>query len=240
MATAAKKGKGASKAVVPASPDATPEFKAAQTKSNDVSTQALALAVTNDEEYEVASRYLISIKEAKGSVEKDWKSITDPLKLSLKNADKVFKPLADALDKARDHVRRIMGDHAQRQEQERLRKQAEADELARKERERLEKQAQKAEKSGRVERAELLQAQAQSVSAPVVNVAAPKAAGIAMVDHWKFEVVNPDKVNREYLCPDEKKIGDQVRAVKNAEEVRRIVGEGVRVWCEKLPRTTGR
>jgi hypothetical protein len=234
---AATKVKAKGKEVVPAETD---EFKVAKQQSSTTSQQALSLNVTNDDEFDVASRYLISIKEAKDEVDKQWKSITDPLKLAVRNTDKVFKPLADALDTARNHVRAIMGAHADRKETERRRLQAESDERARKERERLEKQAIKADASGNVEKAELLQQRAATVAAPVVQYAAPKAAGVAMVEHWKFEVVNPAKINTDYLCPDEKKIGDQVRAVKSVEEAVRIIGAGVRVWCERLPKTTGR
>jgi len=237
MAAAKKNSK--TKALAPATPQ-DDDVVEAQKKSTDVSTQALALTCTTDAEYDTAASFLTAIADAEKFVEGKRTSITKPLNAALTATNALFNPMKSALTNAKAHVRRIMGEHADRKEQERRRQQAEADERARKERERLEKQAQKAEASGKTEKAELLQRQASTVAAPVIASAPPKAAGIALVDTWKFEVTDPAKISAAYQTPDLQKIGDTVRALKNVDEARAVIGEGVRVWCEKLPKTTGR
>ena len=86
------------------------------------------------------------------------------------------------------------------------------------------------EQTGRQEEAEELLNQPSFV-APVQAQTAPKIEGVATVDTWKFYVENPAQVPREYLIPDEKKIGQIVRAMKGAMQI-----PGVKIWVEKTPR----
>ena len=77
------------------------------------------------------------------------------------------------------------------QEQERIRREAEAkaQEEARKERERLEAQAAKAAEKGKVEKSEALQAQAAAVVAPILAPTLPKIAGLSTRITYRAEVV---------------------------------------------------
>jgi hypothetical protein len=238
MATAPKKSTTNAKGL--AKTAKVDDVEEARGKATTVASAAMALVVENDEQYEEASRWLTSIAEADKFVEAKRTSITAPLNEALRNTNLLFKPMAKALTDAKNHVRAIMGTHADRKDAERRRLQAEADERARKDREKLEKQAEKAVASGKIEKAEHLQHRAAAVAAPIVSMPTPKAAGIAMVPTWKFEVTNPEKISPAYLTPDLQKIGDTVRALKSIDEARSVIGEGVRVWVENLPRTTGR
>ena len=84
-------------------------------------------------------------------------------------------------------------------------------------------------------------ARAKETGAPVEAVVvftpppppAPKAQGLAFVDTWKFEVTDPALVPREHLKVDEASIGGVVRALKG-----QAVIPGVRVYCERTPRST--
>jgi len=84
-------------------------------------------------------------------------------------------------------------------------------------------------------------ARAKETGAPVEAVVVftppppppPKAAGLAFVDTWKFEVTDPALVPQEYLTVDEKKIGGVVRSLKG-----QAVIPGVRVYVERTPRST--
>jgi hypothetical protein len=51
--------------------------------------------------------------------------------------------------------------------------------------------------------------------------------GLSLRKDWKFSVIDPKALPREYLCPDEKKIGRIVRA-SNGE----LAIPGVRIWSE--------
>ena len=53
-------------------------------------------------------------------------------------------------------------------------------------------------------------------------------AGLTVREDWKFSIVDAALIPREYLIPDEKKIGRIVRAMKDATNI-----PGVRVYAEK-------
>lgn len=74
-----------------------------------------------------------------------------------------------------------------------------------------------------------LQERAQSVVAVQVQRTDLKVAGKSNRKVWKWEVTDAAKVERRYLTPDEKKIGDLVKAMKS--EAAEMVG-GIRVWEE--------
>ena len=59
----------------------------------------------------------------------------------------------------------------------------------------------------------------------------PKVAGIKARVNFKFEIVNPGKVNAGFLKPDEVAIGAKVRSDKDPDKSMREIG-GIRVWTE--------
>ena len=146
--------------------------------------------------------------------------------------------------------RRRVAEEARRKEEEIRRQQA----AALREQQRIEEEARmkaaiEAEASGAgpevvyaildtepsVTTAEMLAALEQPVSvAPEpVTPQIQRVAGVGLRDNWKFEVTDPNKVPREYLIIDEKKIGAVVRAMKLQANI-----PGVRVYNE--PTTTMR
>ena len=78
------------------------------------------------------------------------------------------------------------------------------------------------------EKVEDLQLREAMVVAPVIEREAPKVAGIATREVWRFEVTDPALVPREYLVVDEAKIGKVVRALKGDTAI-----AGVRVYSER-------
>ncbi len=87
--------------------------------------------------------------------------------------------------------------------------------------------------SAAVEKSEALQIAASQVVAPTVQRAAPKVAGLRMVEVWKFEITDPTKINSPFMVPDEVKIRKQVQALRK--DAAAIIGEGVRIWPDKQP-----
>lgn len=81
------------------------------------------------------------------------------------------------------------------------------------------------------EKAQGLEMQAATTVAPVIHREPPRVAGVATREAWKFEITDPSKINPQFLMPDEKKIGAQVRALK--EDAAALIGPGVRVWSER-------
>lgn len=79
------------------------------------------------------------------------------------------------------------------------------------------------------QRVETLQATAAAVVAPVIPREVPKAAGVQMRRAWKHRIKDVNKLPREYMTPDEKKIGAVVRALKKDAEA---TIPGIEVWDE--------
>jgi hypothetical protein len=121
------------------------------------------------------------------------------------------------------------------QEQERLRR-AEEERLAAEARRAQEEEAQaeaaRLEAEGNHAEAEAVIEEAIAAPAPVVIAPStvPKVEGIVSRGTWKFRIKNPSQIKREYLKPDEVKIGQVVRAMKKQAE--EMIG-GVEVWEEK-------
>jgi|SRR5262245_1211832 len=64
----------------------------------------------------------------------------------------------------------------------------------------------------------------------IVETDVPKGVGILFRDNWKFEIIEPGLIPRDYLIPDEVAIGKIVRALKGTCKI-----PGVRVYRERIP-----
>lgn len=80
-------------------------------------------------------------------------------------------------------------------------------------------------------RAAAFEQQAATIVAPVITREPPKVAGVSMRNVWRFEIVDPSKINAAFLAPDETKIRKQVNAL--GADAAAIIGPGVRIWSEK-------
>jgi hypothetical protein len=78
------------------------------------------------------------------------------------------------------------------------------------------------------DKAEVLEQRAAAVVAPIIQREAPKVDGISTREVWKFEVVDPAQVPRDYLTPDLDRIGKVVKALKADCRI-----AGVRVYSER-------
>jgi len=92
------------------------------------------------------------------------------------------------------------------------------------------KEAQQYANEGDTELAEEVLKQAIAAPAPVVALPqpTPKVEGFSTRTHWRWKIENPDLIPREYLRPDEVKIGGVVRALKGATKI-----PGVKVYPEE-------
>jgi len=171
-----------------------------------MSQQAESILVTTTEQEEEAYLALRQIKQAIKTIEDKRKEITKPLNASLKATNSMFKKLAQPFVEADGIVREKVMDFRQEQE-----------EKAQKELERREK-IQAAHKKKGHEIHEIIEPEAEV--SKVTTVA----------KRWTFEVVDVNKVPREYLVLDNVAVN---KAVRNG--VREIDGldifqvEGLRV-----------
>ncbi len=213
----------------------------------DVPKQAMALVVSDQETLDAAKEMLLAIDGLKARVDQTF----DPhIAAAFKQHKSLLaekKRFSDPLDQAKQIVGRKAADYVAEKErirQEAERKRLEADEKARKEAEKA------VDKAG-----ELQAAGKDGAAAAVVNIAhskveqilseapevpeGPDTSGLTVREDWKFSIVDPNLLPREYLMPDEKKIGRIVRALKD-----QTIIPGVRVYAEKgvatrAPRTEG-
>lgn len=165
----------------------------------------------------------------------------------------IEKTIKAALTRFADEQERLRreeqrrAEEAARRERERLEAQArEAERKAREKAEQERKAAEEAAAAGRAEEAAKLQARAAAteakaaekveaietraaaVVAPIIQREAPKVAGVATREVWRFEIIDPTLVPREYLAVDEQRIRKVVAALKGDTTI-----PGVRVYAEK-------
>ena len=153
---------------------------------------------------------------AKGKI----KEIIDKFKPLKQDAAKAHKNLVRLEEEVREPFEAfvaqadiILGDYTIEQERIRVEKERVLAEKAKKEAEDL--QIKEAEQADTPEEAEAILAEEIHVPPPQVQSAVPKIPGLSNVTNWKFKIINEKLIPREYLMPDEQKIGKIVRAMKN-------------------------
>lgn len=155
-------------------------------------------------------------KDAKESTHKAHKAVTNII-ASLKKPIKEAQKIAD--DKARTWRR-----------EEQKRQSIEAEKRRKEEQERLDAErlvmAEKAEQSGQSDLAQQIISQEDVV--PVADpVKLDATEGISHREKWVFEIVDLKAIPREYMIPDDKKIGQIVRALKGQTNI-----PGIRAYDE--------
>lgn len=214
----------------------TPIESDAQAEALSVPDKARAIVVSDQDTFSDATEFLKDVKRIAGRIADTFdplisaahshhraliaekKKFTDPLDA----AERAIKPKIAAYLEAEDRKRR---------EAERMR--AEVDDKARQAAVKAVAQTNKHEAAGRFDKAYdaaekgAAQVDAIMAAAPVVPEA-PRAEGVSLTESWKFEIIDPAAVPREFCKPDEVKIGALVRGSKGAFKI-----PGVRAWSEK-------
>lgn len=197
--------------------------------------QITTLVVATDADYESAGGLVLEAKASLKRLEEKRTGITDPLNQAMRRINDLFRRPREILDGV---VRTLDGKlSAYRAEQERLRREEEArlrrlaDEENKKRLAAAEKQAEKLEAKGLTDAAEAVRdtAQASVIPPPVLAPAEPpKVQGLGSRKIWKFRIVKAELIPREYLVPDDTKIGGVVRALKDKTNI-----PGVEVFFEE-------
>jgi hypothetical protein len=204
-------------------------------ESHSLLQQANAITVTNAEDYGDAATVLKGVKTLRKRVSEEF----GPAVKAAHQAHKTMKALEQKFDlplvACESRIKTTMAGW-ERAERER----------ARAEEERLRAEAQRAEEDRRIKEAEALESAGKSeaaeqllnapvpATAVVVKPSVPKVDGVSTRETWKFEIVNEDAIPREYMMPDEKKIGAHVRSMK-----RRANIPGVEPYPETSVSATG-
>lgn len=213
--------------------DAHDEADQVQQQAGDLVARAHSLAVTNDEQYAAAAAFLSEdVKPLLRRINETFDPIVEQAHRAHKTALDAKKKVAEPVLAAERAVKASLSLYAQRQEEARRRREAE---IRRAEQERAEREAldraAELERQGHREEAEAM-LDAPIVAAPVVlPPATPKVAGVSTREGWKYRIVDPAKIRREFLVPDEAKIGALVRSMKGA--AGELVG-GIEVYSEQI------
>jgi hypothetical protein len=193
---------------------ADPSLAELSASSQSLVIDARALVIATPEAYEFAAGKLQEVKGRRKSLDELRRSMTRPLDEAKAAIMDLFRTPSERLEQAEAALKRALVAFSDEQERKRRAEQARLEEAARKEREKLQRQAEAAAAKGRDEKAAELEVRASTVVAPIAQVAAPKVAGVSFRSVWRFEVVDPSLVPREYLMVDETKIGKVVAALK--------------------------
>jgi hypothetical protein len=233
------------------------EFEAVVPALDAIRSGYRAIAtIRTAEQFTQAGELLKAVKGALRQIEDQRLAITRPQNEAIRATNAQAKAAAAPFEEAERAIKARMVEFSNEQERLRREEQRKAEEAAQRERERiageereaaakaaeLRRQAEEAAAAGRAAEAAKLAARAEkqddkaeakaemqaAVVAPVIQREAPKVAGIATRDVWKFEVTDPSLVPRQYLAIDETKIRRVVQAMKADANI-----PGVRVYCEK-------
>ena len=193
---------------MPIDVDAEQAALVAQTESaasNTTLQYAQTVTINSDQEYRTAGELLLALKERIKHLDAKRKSFVQPLNKVVRELNALFKPPLDAYKGAEATLKRAMGAYTLKAEQERQRALAEAAQVA------------------QTQNTQSFMQLMQTANA----YAAPEAKGTHTRDVWRFQVTDENALPREFLRPDEGKIGEHVRRLGDAANI-----PGVRVWKE--------
>lgn len=192
--------------------------------------QAQALKIVTAADYEDAAEVMKRLSEREKELGAKKKELWDPLAKLTKSVQALFNPPLKVLEQAKNTVKDKMGTYALEQRNIALAAQQRANQEAEDARQALLAKAERAADTGNEERAQVLQARAESVQAPTVAVDIPQVAGVSLRERWLFEIVDEAEVPEEYRSVDEAKVRKAVETYRGKVEI-----PGVRIWSTLKP-----
>jgi len=201
-------------------------------KANDTMTLLDRVKVIADAgEYKRAGELWAAGKAMLKAIADSYDPIIAAAHATHKKALESKAELYDPMESALRRVKRIMADYDTEQErvrrEEQLRLEAAARRLAE---DRLIAEAAAAEADGDQAQADAILAEPVVIAPVILPGATPKIEGGPVYrEVWKFRIVDAALIPREYLIPDEKKLGAMTRALKGAMRV-----PGVEAYPEKV------
>lgn len=161
-----------------------------QQQSSTTLTEAKAFKIAAAPKYQEAGERLKAIMALKKKIAETFDPHIDRAYKAHKELVAEKKSHETPLLEAEGHIKRAMLGYQQDQERIRREAEAKAQEEARKERERLEARAVKAAAAGKAEKAEALQQSAAMVVTPIIAPTTPRVAGISTRITYKATVID--------------------------------------------------
>jgi hypothetical protein len=190
--------------------------------------QAHVIRVVNNDTRTQAGEMGRIIAILDGEAKEKFEAIKKPLNEAKNKVMAWEHEVRDPLDAAKKYLSRQIGDFDRVQEEERQREERLLQAEARKQ---AEEAAKKAAEEQAIQDAIALEAagDTQGAAAVLANPApvpvyvppvvvantVQKVSGVSGTTNWKFRVTNAALIPREYMIPDEKAIGQVVRALRN-------------------------
>jgi hypothetical protein len=159
------------------------------------------------------------IRALRKDLEKQRTPVSKPLNAILRGVNGCFKPADTALAALEGAWVRAINDQRARAQVEKQRLLLAA--------QRASQEAQAAETVAAAETA----TQVAREALVAASEAAQEAEGTTFIDRWRFEIVDPAALPREYLCPNERKIAEVVQALGDKTSI-----PGVRTWNDPIQR----
>jgi len=192
-------------------------------------TARMIVAIKTDDDYVKASNILLTIKEIRKKIEQTFKPIKQRLDAAKKEVIEQERAADKPLVDAESYLKPLMAQYVAEQERKRREEERKLQEkLRREEEERIMLEALKAEALEGTEAAEAVLESAPQIPPVVLPKMTPKVNGISMREVWKFRIVDESLIPREFLKPDEVKIGGYVRSMKSSAKI-----PGVEIYREK-------
>jgi len=206
------------------------EEKNGNTVTIDLMVQnAKAVIVNNQDDYQYAVEVLRGIKELKKKFDDRYMPIKIKTYEAYKLAMNNIKDYEVPLNEAERTIKSSMSIYVSKKEAER---QAEANRIRKEAEERARELLKKdLEECGLNKKEAKEEAAKIEVETPEIKIEdETKVSGISYRENWKFTIEDVSKIPREYMIPDEKKIGAIARAMKGNIEI-----PGIKIFSEKVP-----
>jgi multidrug efflux pump subunit AcrA (membrane-fusion protein) len=207
---------------------------AAKTKQRDVRNYMKDVHLKLDPFVESAKRNLASAKDELNKWLAPAEAVDATLAQKVKDYERVEREKAEAEERRINEERRRQAEieaaaqrkrdeaeaaERRKEEQKRIEEARKAGELNKREAEKARREAEERERLAREQAAKDAEAAKASVKDVKVVANIPTVQGVPSRRNYKFRIVDASRIPRAYLCPDEVKIGQFVRAEKKVGEV---------------------
>lgn len=207
-----------------------PAAEKIQQDATALAAQANAVVIRDDASYSAAGELLKGFKTLAKRIDETFDPIVKAAHAAWKKAGEQKKKFAGPVEDAERIVKAKISTYVREQEEIQRAERARLMEEQRKvEEERRLQEAIALENSGASDQAEEVLATPVAPAPIVMPRATPKVEGVSTRKVWRFEIENVALIPREYMVPDETKIGGYVRAMKEQAAI-----PGVRVYAEDV------
>lgn len=181
-----------------------------------------ALTIENAEQFKETAEFTQRIRGKQKEVIELFEPERKKTDEAHKAVTKQINSFLDPLKEAEKIVKKKLGDY--RTVQERKRREEEQRKLAELKARAEDQLLEEAEANGD----ESILDEEIMVAKPDLETEIPAMKGISFTTVWHFQIVDVNQIPRDYMMPDEKKIGEVVRALKDKADI-----PGIRVFSEQ-------